>query len=96
MKTPFLLRTDGTTEPLAYTSPQTLMNGQEEQSSLTTLQAAVGSYIEGIAVPEDASLILLINEDGSRLKLPPNFQASAVAQCPSVGDAVLLPRGLLC
>jgi hypothetical protein len=40
--------------------------------------------------------VLLVNEDGLLRKLPPNPQASAVVLHPIVGDAVLMPRALLC
>jgi len=59
------------------------------------LQAAVGGYIETVPVPEDESLILLVNEDGLSLHLPPNSQASALARRAIVGDVVLIPRELL-
>jgi Domain of unknown function (DUF3846) len=92
---PLIMRANGTTEPLAYTPPHDGTNSCELQESLATLQAAVGGYIEAVAVPGDDSLILLVNEDGLMLKLPPNSQASAVAIRPIVGDAVLIPRTLL-
>ena len=88
---PLVLRANGTTEPLAYTP-----DGREMLASLATLQAAVGGYIEAVAVPGHDSLVLLVNEDGLLRKLPPNPQASAVALHPIVGDAVLMPRALVC
>ncbi len=93
---PLIMRADGSTEPLAYTPPQDETNRQEMQASLATLQAAVGGYIEAVAVPRDESLVLLVNEDSLLRKLPSNPWASAVALHPIVGDAVLMPRALLC
>jgi len=61
---PLLMRANGTTEPLASTPPQDETNGQEIRARLATLQAAVGGYIEAVAMPRDASLVLLVNEDG--------------------------------
>jgi hypothetical protein len=61
---PLIMRADGTAEPLAYTPPQDETNGQERQASLAALQAAVGGYIEALAVPGDENLVLLVNEDG--------------------------------
>jgi hypothetical protein len=60
-----------------------------------TLQTAVGGYIEAAAVPADESLVLLVNEDGLMLNLPPNHQASALALRAIVGDAVLIARALI-
>jgi hypothetical protein len=48
-----LMRANGTTEPLTYTSPQGEKDEQGLRTTLTTLQAAVGSYIEVVAVPRD-------------------------------------------
>jgi aspartate oxidase len=93
---PLVIHPDGTSEALAYTPPQDEENGQEIQASLTTLQKAVGGYIETVAVQGDDSLILLVNEDGRRLNLPYNPQASELAQRHIVGNAVLLPKALLC
>ena len=92
---PLIMRHDGTTDPLTYTPPQDETNRQELQASLSTLQAAVGGYIETVPVPGDARLVLLVNEDGLSLHLPPNPQASELAQRAIVGDAVLIPRELL-
>jgi hypothetical protein len=61
---PLIMRANGTTEPLASTPPQDETNGQEIRASLATLQAAVGGYIEAVAVPGHDSLVLLVNEDG--------------------------------
>jgi len=93
---PLIIHPDGTTEALAYTPPQDEENSQEIQASLTTLQNAVGGYIETVAVRGDDSLILLVNEEGRRLNLPYNPQASELAQRHIVGNAVLLPKALLC
>jgi len=93
---PLVIHPDGTSEVLAYTRPQDEKNSQAIQASLTTLQNAVGGYIETIAVRGDDSLILLVNEEGRRLKLPYNPQASELAQRHIVGKAVLLPKALLC
>jgi|SRR6266446_4401261 hypothetical protein len=93
---PIIIRPDGTTEALAYTPPKDEENSQEIQASLTTLQNAVGGYIETVAVREDDSLILLVNEDGLSLELPHNAPASALAHRHIVGNAILLPKALLC
>jgi hypothetical protein len=61
---PLVLRANGATEPLASTPPQDETNARELRASLATLQAAVGGYIEAVAVPGDESLVLLVNEDG--------------------------------
>ena len=60
------------------------------------MQAAVGGYIDAVAVPRDESLVLLVNEDGLLRKLPSSPWVSAVALLLIVGDAVLIPRALLC
>lgn len=93
---PLIMRADGSTEPLAYTPPQDDTNNHEVQASLTTLQTAVGGYIEAVAVPADERLVLLVNEDGLLLHLPPNPQASVLALRSIVGDAILMSRALLC
>ena len=90
------MRAAGTTEPLAYAPPQDETDSQAFHESLAALQAAIGGYIEAVAVPADDSLVLLVNEDGLSLNLPPNPQASAVAICSIVGDAVLMPMALIC
>ena len=48
-----LMRANGTTEPLPSTSPQGAKDAQGLRTTLTTLQAAVGSYMEVVAVPKD-------------------------------------------
>jgi hypothetical protein len=90
------MRANGTAAPLASTPPQDETNGPERQASLATLQAAVGGDIEAVAVPGDDSLVLLVNKDGLLRKLPSHPWASAVVLHPIVGDAVLMPRALLC
>jgi hypothetical protein len=66
-------------------------------STMTALSmAAVGGDIEAVAVPGDESLVLLVNKDGLLRKLPSHPWASAVVLHPIVGDAVLMPRALLC
>jgi hypothetical protein len=93
---PLILRPDGSTVPLAYTPPRDEESFEEMQESLRALQEAVGGYIETVPIPQDNDLILLVNEDGLRLGLPPNAQASTLARQPIVGAAVLIPRALLC
>jgi hypothetical protein len=96
MVQPLIIHPDGTREALAYTPPKDEKNRQEVQASLTTLQNAVGGYIETVPVKGDDSLILLVNEEGRRLNLPYNPQASELAQRHIVGNALLLPKTLLC
>jgi uncharacterized protein DUF3846 len=55
----------------------------------------VGGYIEAVAVPADERLVLMVNEDGLMLNLPPNPQASGLAIRSIVGDAALISRALL-
>jgi len=54
------------------------------------------NLIEAVAVPADENLVLLVNEDGLLLELTPNPKASALALHTILGDAVLMPRALLC
>ena len=90
------MRANGTAALLASTPPQDETNGPARQASLATLQAAVGGDIEAVVVPGDDSLVLLVHKDGLLRKLPSHPWASAVALPPIVGDAVLMPRALLC
>jgi hypothetical protein len=43
--------------------------------TLTELQAIVGGYIEAIGVPDGR--LMFLNEDGKRLQLPINHEATA-------------------
>ena len=75
-----IIKADGTVERVAPTNPP--------HFSLTELQAAVGGYIEHVALAGKMSL--LVNEDGIRLNLPPNARASQIAGTGIVGDALLI------
>jgi uncharacterized protein DUF3846 len=93
---PIILYPDGTTAQLNYVRPQDEANSRELQDSLTVLQGAVGGYFEVVAVPDNESLVLIVNEDGRQLGLKPNAPASELARQAIVGVAVLIPKVLLC
>ena len=63
--------------------------------TLKELQAAVGGYIEAVAVNGVARVVLVVNEEGLIHRLPENPRASQIAGRLIVGTAVLLPRKLL-
>ena len=62
---------------------------------LKTLQNAVGGYIEVVAIPSDATLCLVVDEEGRLKELDVNETASRMAEQCIFGPAVLLPRALL-
>jgi len=64
-----LIKTDGTEEGV------TPADGKE--FTLEELQGYVGGYIEMLTLPDGA--LMLFNEDGLRLELEPNKQASDIA-----------------
>ena len=71
-----VLRIDGTESSLV-------------DEGLTGLQAAVGGFIELVNLSNGDRL--WINEDGRRLKLPVNAEASRLCGFQIVGNVVLVP-----
>jgi hypothetical protein len=59
---------------------------------LKELQDMVGGYVERVKLPK--SMVLIANEDGHPMGLPPNPTASQMTGLDLVGDVVLLPRGM--
>ena len=59
---------------------------------LKQLQKLVGGFIEVVRVP-GASMILVVNEEGLLHQMPLNEKASALAQQPIVGPALLMMDG---
>lgn len=60
--------------------------------TLKELQDMVGGYVERLALPDRAAMI--VNEDGIPLGLPVNEAAIRLIGRTIVGDVVLLPRGM--
>lgn len=75
-----LLRADGTAEALA-------------DCGLATLQAAVGGWVEELALPNGDALY--VNEEGLGLGLPANATASGMYGRAIVGDAVVVRWSLM-
>jgi hypothetical protein len=76
-----ILKVDGTRQDI-------IPDNKDDSLSLEQLQAAVGGYLEVVAVPNSFNT-LLVDEDGNMKKLPLNVEASKLAQRPIVGNAVL-------
>ena len=57
--------------------------------SLKELQTAVDGFIELVHL--DSQQVLVVNEDGLRLRLPVNDKASDIAGRLIVGDSLLCP-----
>ena len=55
--------------------------------TLQELQEFVGGYVDIVRLPQDQ--VLVVNDEGLRLDLPFNFQASIAANNHIVGDALL-------
>jgi hypothetical protein len=81
MFTATLLKTDGTTEAVGFPGGR---------GTLERLHEAVGGYIETVQARGGT---LIVNEDGLRLELPYNAQASVLAGQRIVGDALLFAPG---
>jgi hypothetical protein len=58
-----------------------------DESSLKAFQAIVGGYIEGVMLEDGRAMY--VNEDGTRLKLPMNGKATALAKKIILGDVVV-------
>tara|TARA_R100000951_G_scaffold113965_2_gene117152 strand:+ start:176 stop:415 length:240 start_codon:yes stop_codon:yes gene_type:complete len=56
--------------------------------TLSGMQKAVDGYIELVHLPKGKMLV--VNEDGLRLKLPYNPKASQISQRNLVGDILLM------
>jgi len=82
-RTARLIRPDGS---MADISPK------GDKFTLAELQALVGGYIEH--VPLKPALDMIVNEDGRRLGLPFNSNASTLANTEIVGNAILIHRVL--
>ena len=62
-----------------------------ETFTLEELRKAVNGYFELVHLPNN--FVLVVNEDGLRLKLPFNLIASLMARKSIVGDALLCHIG---
>jgi Domain of unknown function (DUF3846) len=89
LKMMLVIKPDGSQQRISFTG---------REPALETLQEHVGGYIE--MVPQGFKLdgksaVMYVNEDGLRLKLPVN--ADATRLCGGfhtiVGTAVIVPRG---
>lgn len=61
----------------------------QEMPTLQEMQAYVGGYIEHVSLTFDGHpLSLIVNEDGRRLGLPTNAQATALTVGRVLGDIV--------
>lgn len=60
--------------------------------SLEEVQEMVGGYVERVKLAQGA--VLLVNEEGIPIGLPPNARASGILGIPVVGDVVIVPRGM--
>lgn len=69
----------------------TLETIADKQPTLEEMQEKVGGFVEMLTLMDGSQLLFC--EDGLMLKMPPNAKASAVAQQPIVGNAVIL-RGV--
>lgn len=74
-----LIRANGTTEEC------TPAGG--ESFTLDELQEAVDGYIELITLPDDE--LMVVNEDGRRLGLQPNHEASTLYGSLILGDVLV-------
>lgn len=81
------------------TTSKIIMTSGEERPlkdlSLETMQAAVGGYIEFVAVPRCARRsqrggALIVNEDGRAKQLGFNARASMIARQTLLGDVILI------
>lgn len=63
-----------------------------EGDQLSSLQKAVGGYIELVGVPADPDLVLVVDEEGRLKDKPVNMVASEIALQPLVGDMVMMER----
>lgn len=82
-----LIRTNGIVEEVA---PK---NGNKFE--LKELQDYVGGYIEVVQIPEDNSLIAIVNEEGLLKRLPYNSAANLMFGLELVGDIIICPRTML-
>lgn len=92
MKQAVHVKADGVTARLDMPPPGT--------DKLKWMQDKVGGYIQ--LVHTDEEYHYLVNEDGLRLNLPPNFNATSLiggvvyaAQAGIVGDMLMVPLGEL-
>lgn len=69
----------------------TLETIADKQPTLEEMQEKVGGFVEMLTLMDGSQLLFC--EDGLMLKMPSNAEASAVAQQPIVGNAVIL-RGV--
>lgn len=83
-----IIKTNGNTEPVEI--PEDL------DKQVDFLQRAVGGHFEAVFLSNNK--IMIINEDGKGLRLPPNLQATMMADTISpydhiVGDVVVAEKG---
>jgi len=64
-----------------------------KKPTLTELQSAVGGYVEALYIASDC--VALVNEDGLRLGLVTNVDASKLCGRPIIGDVLVLSRSLM-
>ena len=72
-----IIKTDGTQEELT-------------DLSLSSLQKAVGGYIELVSLPKDEGELMIVNEEGLIHGLPVNPCACQLAEQIIVGDVVVM------
>ncbi len=58
----------------------------DDDETLSTMQTAVGGFVERLQINKD--VVLLMNEDGQMLDLPPNHKASKLAGRMILGPVV--------
>jgi uncharacterized protein DUF3846 len=78
------IKVDGTIVPV--------VPGKGAKFRLEELQEMVGGYVERLRLPD--GFVMIVNEDGIPMGLPPNEVASQMARTNIVGDVVVLPRGM--
>jgi hypothetical protein len=61
---------------------------QFDTLELEPLQKAVGGYIEIMTSPDEA-WVMIMNDEGRMMQLPPNFKASDIAGRMIVGDVIV-------
>lgn len=78
------IKASGTTVPV---KPQ-----KGTKFELKELQKMVGGWVERLQLPDQT--VMLANEEGIPLQLPPNAHASSLSGRNIYGDVVVLPRGM--
>lgn len=81
MKIGIVIKTDGSTEDLLLTS-------EDGSRNTADIQKAIGGYME--AVRNGHGLTIFANEDGQRMNLPMNRNASLLTETTIVGNVVVV------